>query len=256
MDRRFIKKHSATILSCMASVGVIGTAILTYRARPKIEQLLDDVDEDNVKYKKELAIGIVKVCIPPVTVGLGTIVCIMGANVLNRQQIASVVSSYALLAKSFDKYIEKSNEIFGEDACDKIVDAIAVETAKDMNITSAGICSRCITVPLADMGDKRLFYDRFSDRFFESTMENVLSAEYHLNRNFCLHGFNSLAEYFDFLGIDIRDGDENLGWSIQSDDCLYWIDFNHRVSRLDDGTEYIVIEMPFEPWIGYEDADE
>lgn len=41
MDRRFIKKHSATILSCMASIGVIGIAILTYRARPKIEQLLE-----------------------------------------------------------------------------------------------------------------------------------------------------------------------------------------------------------------------
>lgn len=252
MDNRLFKKYGPTVLSCVASAGVIGTAILTYRARPKIEQLLEDVDEDNVHYKKDLAIGLVKVCIPPVTVGAGTIACIMGANILNKRQIASLVGSYALLAKSFDKYIEKSNEIFGEDTCDKIADAIAVETAKDMNLTSTGICSRCTTVPLADMGDKRLFYDRFSDRFFESTMENVLSAEYHLNRNFVLNGFNSLAEYFDFLGIDVRKGDENLGWSIWNND-IFWIDFSHRISELDDGTEYVTIEMPFEPWIGYED---
>lgn len=50
------------------------------------------------------------------------------------------------------------------------------------------------------------------------------------------------------------DGGEYVGWNC--DDGLYWIDFNHRKTVLDDGLEVYVIEMVWTPdtnWCDEED---
>lgn len=104
-------------------------------------------------------------------------------------------------------------------------------------------------------GENKLFYDGYSNRFFESTIEQVMSAEYHLNRNYVLRGYTVLNELYEFLGLDDTEEGSVLGWA-PIDDGMYWIDFNHHKARLKDGTEYYILQMPFAPRANYHEDEQ
>ena len=97
-----------------------------------------------------------------------------------------------------------------------------------------------------------LFYDSFSKRYFQSTIEQVIQAEYHLNRNFVLGGYVTLNQFYEFLGIAQLKETEELGWAIE--DEFYWIDFNHS-KKVVNNKECIVIDYVLYPslaWSTYE----
>ena len=77
---------------------------------------------------------------------------------------------------------------------------------------------------------------------------------YHLNRNFVISGHLPVNDFYEMLGLSAIDGGDYVGWNC--DDGLYWIDFNHRKTVLDDGLEVYVIEMVWTPdtnWCDEED---
>ena len=79
-----------------------------------------------------------------------------------------------------------------------------------------------------------------------------MAAEYHVNRNYVLRGYSVLNELYNFLGLDPTDAGSIIGW-VTLDEGMYWIEFNHRKAELEDGTEFYILEMPFEPSIDYEE---
>ena len=61
-------------------------------------------------------------------------------------------------------------------------------------------------------------------------------------------------DFYEMLGLSALDGGEYVGWNC--DDGIYWIDFNHRKTVLDDGLEVYIIEMVWTPdtnWCDEED---
>lgn len=246
-SQRFVKRHGATILTCIGGVGVIATSIAAVKATPKALKQIDISEKE--KGDNLTVIEKVKVAgptyIPAVLIGLGTITCIFGANVLNKRQQAALVSAYAMLDSSYKDYRRKLKELYGEEAHEEIVNAIAIEKARDVGITASTFATNaCLTDDVA-CGEPVLFYDEWSKRYFETTIEQVITAEYHLNRNFVLRGFTVLNELYDFLGLEPTDYGSEIGWTIE--DELYWIDFNHRKAVLDDGIECYIIETAWEP---------
>ena len=249
-----IKKYSPVFLSFAASVGVIVTTIMAVKATPKAMELIkaDSMEkhdgDPNAYTKKEAVIAAWKCYIPAVAFGFSTIVCIMSANALNRKQQAELVSVYALVQNSYKKYREKLKEQYGEEAHDKIMDSIIKEKCEEVSISTPGFLSNSTL----DFGEgiepeiTRTFYDSFSERYFESTIEKVIQAEYYLNRNFMFEGAISLNDFYEFLGLEKTDFGDKVGWSSFNGD-IYWIDFNHRRITLDDGLEICVIDMVFEP---------
>lgn len=120
------------------------------------------------------------------------------------------------------------------------------EKAENVNVTGAYFSMDCDLSIEDNDGSEKLFYDEFSNRYFEVTIEQVISAEYHLNRNYTLRGYSVLNELYEFLGLETTDNGSVLGW-MPTDEGEYWIDFNHRKVVMDDGLECYIIEMPFEP---------
>ena len=97
---------------------------------------------------------------------------------LNRQQQASLASAYALLNDSYQNYKSKLKELYGDEAHQKIVDAIAVEKAGNVYISAPNLVgSSSLTLDEPNPEDIRLFYDSFSNRYFESTLVNVMNCE-------------------------------------------------------------------------------
>ena len=144
------------------------------------------------------------------------------------------------IGEQTQEYKIKTNELYGEDAEDRINENIAKDKYERIEI----------------IDDNILFYDEFSKRFFTSTKYKVKEAEYKLNRDIHMRGWAELNEFYEYLDMDNIDGGEVLGWSEGGNLARYWqgwIDFSHKKSVMDDGTEYIRIIMFQEPYMEYED---
>ena len=74
----------------------------------------------------------------------------------------------------------------------------------------------------------------------------------HVNRNYILGGSNVLNDLYSLLGLEETDFGEEMGWA-PTDEGEFWIEFNHRKAKLDDGTVFYILEMPFEPRVNYDD---
>ena len=253
-SRRWLQRSSPTILTLIGAIGVISTAVLAATATPKA---LLKIKEDSKKNhdgdagaftKKEAIISSWRCYIPSMITGATTVLCIFGANLLNKRQQVSLISAYAFLDQSYRKYKSKLKELYGDEAHNAIVDSITKEKCSDVHIICPGIMSESSLdfEERSEPEDIRTFYDSYSERYFESTVSKVLQAEYHLNRNFALGGSVQLNDFYDFLGLEKTVLGDQVGWSNEYDE-LYWIDFNHRHVVLDDGLDVYIIEMVFEP---------
>jgi hypothetical protein len=246
--KSLLKRSSPTILTCLSAVGVVVTAAMAVKATPKAVDIIrarEGIDHEGNYYgptKLEIIQSCWKCYIPTTLVGLSTIACIFGANILNKRNQAALVSAYAFLSESYRQYKNGAIKVYGEDADSKI----KVEMAKDAYVTANGLTLYSLDT---DPADNILCYDLFSQRYFETTMAAVLNAEYNVNRNLCLGKDVSINEFYEFLGIEkIEHGDE-IGWSYDAliEDGFMWLDFENTFSFMDDGMECCIISFIINP---------
>ena len=244
----FCKRNASTILTYAGGMGVVATSVMAVKATPKALALLEDArkekEEDLTKMEVVQVAG--PAYIPAIVTGASTIACIFGANTLNKRQQAALASAYALVDNAFKEYKGKVKELYGEETHNEIVNSIMVEKANDVAVHGAYFCTDCDLTKDEACGEPVLFYEEHSNRYFEATIEQVINAEYHLNRNYILRGYSYLNELYEFLGLETTDYGSVLGWT-PTDEGEYWIEFNHRKVTLDDGLECYILEMPFEP---------
>ena len=247
----FLKRNSSTILTCVGAVGVVATAVMAARATPKALKLLDEAKDEKGEEltKLEIVQVIGPAYIPSVVVGASTIACIFGANILNQRHQASLASAYALVDSAYKDYRNKVKELCGEETDRNIRAAIAKDKCEELGAYAPGHRSLDIS------GERRLFYEEYRGKYFETTIENVQNAEYHLNRNFAMRGDASLNEFYSFLGLEPTKEGNVLGWDIcklNEEYDAYWIDFDHETVRMDDGLECCIIHFPFPPTADYD----
>ena len=242
---RYLKHQSPTILSLISAAGVIVTVALAIEATPKALRLIDKAERDSAgdrKYtltKVEVVKEVWVVYIPTILSGIGTIVCIVWSNTLSRRQRKTLTSAYILLDSAYKEYRSKVRELLGKDVDIQIRDAIAK--------------GRYEASEFPPSEEEYLFYEENYGKFFSRTMAEVISAEYHFNRNFALRSYGNLNEFYEFLGLPKTELGETLGWIIC--DSYVWVDFEHRLVKMDDGLEAYIIDFPFLPEANYLDAD-
>lgn len=241
----FVKRNSSTILTCAGAAGVVATTVLAIKATPKAMQILEQAKEEKGEEltKMEKAVAVVPAYIPTILVGTSSIVCIFGANMLNKRTQASLMSAYALLDNSYKEYKNKVKELYSEET-DSLV---REELAKDRYDKEEHAVEE-------DDG-KMLFFDEFSKRYFRATSETVLRAEYEMNRILNECGGAALNEYYEIVGLDPVDYGEYLGWSAAQMYEMYWeswLYFNHTKTTADDGTEFWIIDFT-EPFPEYDE---
>lgn len=244
----FLSRNAPTILTCVGGVGVVATTALAIKATPKAASIIREAEEE--KGDKLTKFEIIKtagpVYIPTVLAGVSTLACMFGANMLNKRQQATLMSAYALLDNSYKEYKKKVDELYGEEAGEHV----RAEIAKD-KYTGDGTLSD---------DNKELFYDFYSNRYFESTKEMVLWAEYEVNRALHVNGAVCVNEFYDFLELDSLPEYEMIGWAHGQLEEMYWhswIEFEHDETNLDNveddyvGLPCTIIYMPLEPVMGY-----
>lgn len=244
----FIRKNSGTILTIASSIGVIATVVVTSRAAPKATKLLEEArEEKGSKLSKfETAKIVIKPYIPVVLTSAATIACMVSANILSYNHQANMAGAYALLDQTYKDYRRKVIEMYDEETDHKIIEAIAVDRAETLFISTSYMFDQLNLSVDEHSGEEILWYEEHSKRFFKATLEQILSMEYYLNRDYILRGETTLNEMYGLLGLDTVEWGDDIGWT-PTDEGEYWIEFNHFKAKLEDGTEFYILEMPFEP---------
>ena len=244
----FIKRNASTILTGLGAAGVLATAIATAKETPKALSLLEDAKEKKgEKLTKWEKIKIAAPAyIPAIITGASTVACIFGSNIISKRQQATLMSAYALLDNSYKEYKKKVNELYGE----KVDKRVREEIAKNKYVGDGSLSDN----------NKELFFDFYSGRYFESTKEAVMWAQYETNRALIVNGAVCLNEYYDFLGLETKPEYELLGWScrqIEEMHCHTWIELDYEETAIDEETEYseglvcTIIHMPLESFMNY-----
>lgn len=240
----FLKRNSSTILTCIGAAGVIATTVTAVKATPKAMMLLEKAKEE--KGVELTKLETVKVAgpayVPTVLLGVSTLACIFGANVLNKRGQASLMSAYALADSSYKDYKKKVDELYGEEAGSQVRAEIAKDKYNPDEFTLDG--------------DNRLYYDFYSGRYFEATPAFVKNAEYELNRKMVMDDCAYLNEWYYLLDMEPLEHGLSFGWSTCANSEMYWqtwVDFHHEKVTMDDGLECTIISFLQEPYPNFED---
>ena len=243
-SQMFLKRNSATILTCVGAAGVIATTVTAVKATPKALTLLEKAKEE--KGEELTKLETVKIAgpsyIPSVVLGVSTLACIFGANVLNKRGQASIMSAYALVDGAYKDYRKKVDELYGEEAGSQVRAGIAKDKYEDIDI---------------ELSDGRLlYYDFYSGQYFEATPAEVKNAEYELNRKLMMDDCVYLNEWYHLLDLEPLEHGLDFGWSTCANMDAYWqtwIDFHHEKTVMDDGLECIIISFMQDPFPNFEE---
>jgi hypothetical protein len=244
-SQMFLKRNGSTILTCVGAVGVVATTVAAVKATPKAMRLLEQakVDKGDDLTRFETVKIAAPAYIPTALIGVSTLACIFGANVLSRRGQASLMSAYALVDSSYKDYKKKVDEIYGEEAGAQVREGIAKDKYDEDD-----------QFPLEE--GQRLYYDFYSGVYFQATPYEVKRAEYEINRTLMMDDCVYLNEWYTHLGLEPLDHGYDFGWSTCANMDAYWqtwIDFNHEHVVMDDGLECIIISFMQDPFPDFED---
>ena len=233
-----MRRNASTILTCVGSAGVVVTAVMAVKATPKALQLIEAAEAE--KGEKLTRLETIQVAgmtyAPSVAVGIATIGCIFGANVLNKRTQAALTSAYALLDQSYKDYKKKAEELYGEEADRNIREEIAKDKYEESSIGTNN--------------EKVLFYDEFSGQYFHSTMPDILKAEIEVNKLLAECCALYLNDAYEILGVPTTDYGDHLNWSAPDMYEMYWsswLSLNTEKFTFDDGLECHILTFGVEP---------
>lgn len=242
----FLKQNSPTILTVVGAIGVGLTAVMSARDTVKAMKRIKDAELEKCAYSsygdeqvyiynqltKKDKIKIAVPCyIPTVLTGLSTILCICGANKLNKNVQKSITSAYIMLDQSYKEYRKSVENVFGEEGHKHVVEDIVERKAEETELKKDT--------------DTDIFFDFFSLQFFESTMETVREAEKTANEIMKNQGYVSLQTVYSILGLDILDTDTLLGWSTNAGIVYGYDSVNFDISEVKnkDGSVHYVLDF-------------
>lgn len=244
-SQTFVKRNSATILTCVGAAGVIATTVTAVKATPKAVLLLEAAKKE--KGEELTKLEVVKAAgpayVPTVLLGAGTIACIFGANVLNKHGQASLMSAYALVDSSYKDYRKKLEELYGSEAGNEIRAGIAKDKYEEN------------PVKLQD-DHHQLYFDDYSGRYFEADPATVQRAEYEINRTLMLDDGVYLDQWYELLDMEPLEHGRDFGWNTSTNGAMYWqtwVDFHHQKVVMDDGLECTIVSFMQEPYPDFEE---
>lgn len=224
---RFLTENATTVLTAGGVVGTVATAVLAGRAgfksaqiieaervdkAQKIQAEMERISSDPVEPIDPVTIAISKTdkvklvwpqFIPPVVTGTGTIAAIVMADRMNAKRAAALAAAYGVAQGQLDEYKAKMLDKLGVQKMEKA----EAEMADEAMQRSKQSPSQVIIV-----GDNVLVYDRPTDRYFQSSMEQIRTVEGKANQEILEHGYYTATEFYNALGLKGTTWSDDVGW--------------------------------------------
>lgn len=243
------QKHSPEILTAAGIVGGVSAAVMASKATLRAVDVVDDtkadvrdlknmtpaVEQDTPEFKRELAyvytqggLKLVKIYAPAVTMGLLSVVSIVGAQgILNKRNVA-VMAAYKALEKTFTDYQERVASEYGEEAeqrirraeSDEEVEVVDPVTGKKRKKHVSTFDPNKISVYSRVFAEGNPMWSREPqyNLFFLKAEQNQLNDRLHHT------GHVFLNEVYDRLGFPRTKEGAVVGWILNADGDNY-IDF-------------------------------
>lgn len=206
-----IKHHAPTILTGISVAGIVGTAYFASKAGYDTANLVREFEnKENGLWiqssaKEKIALGW-KNYIPTILVAGVTIACTVGSHGLSMRRQTALIGAYTLSERAFSEYREQVREKLADKKADtKVVDAVATDdVAKNPPSQTEFIHLR--------EGDQ-MFRDKWSGRYFMSTMDKVRKAEITINNSVIKHDYALLNEFYAEIGLESIDAGDEVGFN-------------------------------------------
>lgn len=209
---KVLVENQSAILTAIGVVGTAATAVLTGRASFKAAAIIQEQIADNIVAKKEdpdltkqEQIKLVwPEFIPPVMSGVATIAAIIMANRLSSRKAAALAAAYGVSQREFQEYKEKVKEKMTGPKEQQVRDEVAQDR---VNQNPPPEKTQIIIA-----GGDVLCLDKFSGRYFYSTVERIKQAENKLNHEIINRMAASLRFFYDEIGLEPTDVADVVGW--------------------------------------------
>lgn len=226
-------RHSPEILTGVGIAGMITSTVLAVKATPKAIRLIDAAKEE-AEVDKLTPVETVRVAwkcyIPAAVTGVASVACLIGASSQNIKRNAALATAYKLSEKALAEYREQVVETVGEKKEQSIREKIAQKQIDNVPVSTSEIY-------ITGTGDT-LCLDPLNDRLFKSNIDKIRKAENMLNKEMIhgLHGYVSLNEFYNELGLKSVETGELLGWNTD-----HLIDLNITAGLTEDEEPCLVI---------------
>jgi hypothetical protein len=249
---RLIVDNSTTILTCVGVLGTISTAVLGIRggmeAKEKLIAESDRRHQENgtstpYTFTNTEKAKLVWLDFAPAvgTAGL-TIAAIVCSHRISAGRIAAVTAAYSLSESKLKDYKRAIEEKLGIEKKEEVDEHFNKQRAEN-----APTVERSPQRPIIISGDQQLFFDIYSGRYFEASMEDLRSAENDMNYKVIQDNQCPLSHFYETIGLPgIALGDD-WGW-----DSTCPAEFKYS-PNIDDNTgkACIWVEYDVEPLRGW-----
>lgn len=237
--KTFVGDNAPHILTGMAVVGTVSTAVMAAQATTKASGILQDYRDTHELHEiqlhpREQVTLTWKIYIPTALMGAATISCIIAAHTVGTRRQAALASAYSIAEKTLSQYQSKVVEVVGENKERQVREAVAEEQLRETPLSTNQV------VFLGD-GDS-LCFDTLSGRYFKTDLERLKKLENETNKMLIHDTWVSLNDFYDILGLDPIKVGELLGWT--TDDL---VEFRYESKIADDGTPCLVLDYQVEP---------
>lgn len=213
-----ILQNSSAILTGIGVAGVVATGVLSVKATIKA---IDDIREAEGDYlgategqtlsaKQKVKLTWIHF-VPPLTVGLVTIGCVISAQSVNTKQKAALMSLYTLTDRGLTEFREKTRELHGDAKFNKIEEEIVKDRVAQHDPSD----------DIDFVNDPRRLeqglyecYDVWTDRYFWSN-ENIIDAAVNtINAEINTNNYASLNMFYDLIGLGNVPMGDDFGWNL------------------------------------------
>lgn len=233
------KENAPTLLSGLGILSLFSTAVMATRGTIKAVDILKKEEEE--LSKKEVVKRVWPCYIPTaISIGVG-IVGITQAHRIHVDRYSALLTAATLAEKTYDKFEEFDHDLKKEEVVEKKED---LNPSGEPDESCGGLINE----------EPILCYETASKTYFRSTLTDVHTAELNLNQRFVYHGVESLASFFDELGVRYNPIAKELGWNARDmvGDYIF-IPIRHNSGLSENGQPCLVIDFRYSPREGFED---
>jgi len=237
MIKNIIRKDKQFILNFASVVGVGLTMYSAIKDTHKACKLIDDDMTLREKIKRTW-----KCYIPSGMIMTSTMLCIIYSDKVTMNEKIALLNTLTSVQDNYKSLRENIDHTCNQQTKEEIMkETVKNKVPKDLYLERTG---------------EKIFYEEYTSKFFSSTIENVLKAEYLFNKQLSIVGHASLNEFYRLLGIPQTEAGEILGWSVcegyASTTTNPWVDFEHRKMEDDAGCEYYYLNYSNQPRVNYD----
>lgn len=241
---KFVVDNSSTILTGVAVVGTIGTAILASKATLTAQEIIAyeseeaEIRDEPPLTRKEKFVHVLPCYIPTLIVGGLTIGAIIGADRIANRRMAALAAAYSLSERAYNEYKDKVVEKIG----------LGKERAVRDEVAKAQVQKNPYSEHKVIIGEdpQQLFLDAYSGRYFMSSMDVLRRAENELNHHLIHFQYASLSDFYAKIGLASTLLSEEVGWNA---DRLVELTFTPTIS--DDDRSCMVVSFQVAPVRSY-----